>query len=290
LKSFLSGFTFTLYDLFGYLTPGVIGLTGIGLFFWAVLDPGLKPDGDLKAVVWAALFLIAYLLGHVLQAISRYIPGLKYSPEGSWWTDSTVGPFRPVIEEKLSAKKLLPAGANQRQTYRMCDVVVTQKAATSEHELFTYREGFYRGVSVGLILLAIGLFARLLKGPATITLDKDHTATRWMLFFYFAAALVAAYLYFVRFERFSRLKAWTVLLGAPSSLTESDAKGDEAKKGARAPKLEVYAKKGQYRWRLKAANGQTVASSGESFASKSSARAAAESMKGTAASAEIVEA
>lgn len=63
MKSFLSGFTITLYDLFGYLTPGLIGLSGIGLFFWAVLDPGLKPDGDLKAVVWAALFLIAYLLG-----------------------------------------------------------------------------------------------------------------------------------------------------------------------------------------------------------------------------------
>lgn len=290
MKSFFSDLTITLYDLFGYLIPGIVALSGIGLFFWAVLDPGLKPDGDLKAVVWTALFLIAYLLGHVVQAIANFTPGLNYSLVETWHDDSTAGPFKGVIEKKLEAKGLLPTDADQKQTYRMCDIVVTQKSATSEHELFTYREGFYRGMSVALILLAIGLFARLLEGPATITLDKDHTATRSMLFFYVVATLVAAYLYFVRFERFTRLKAWAVLLGAASSLTASDAKDDGAKKVARAPKFEVYAdKSGEYRWRLKAANGQTVASSGESFASKSKARAAAESVKGTLPSTEIVE-
>jgi uncharacterized protein YegP (UPF0339 family) len=288
LKSFFSDLTITLYDLFGYLIPGIVALSGIGLFFWAVLDPGLKPDGDLTAVVWTALFLIAYLLGHVVQAIANLTPRLKYSLDETWHDDPTAGLFKGVIEKKLGAKGLLPTDANQKQTYRMCDIVVTQKSATSEHELFTYREGFYRGMSVALTLLAIGLFARLVKGPATITLDKDHTATRWMLFFYLAATLVAVYLYFQRFERFTRLKAWAVLLGAPTSLTASDAK-DDAKEVARAPKIQVYpGKSGRYRWRLKAANGKTVASSGESFASKSDALAAAESVKATLASAKIV--
>ncbi len=41
-------------------------------------------------------------------------------------------------------------------------------------------------------------------------------------------------------------------------------------------KFEVYADQGgNYRWRLKAANGQTVASSGESFASRANAIVAA---------------
>jgi uncharacterized protein YegP (UPF0339 family) len=58
-----------------------------------------------------------------------------------------------------------------------------------------------------------------------------------------------------------------------------------------AAQFEVYEDKGgKYRWRLKAANGQTVASSGESFDSKSNAREAAESVKRTAAEAEIREA
>lgn len=45
-------------------------------------------------------------------------------------------------------------------------------------------------------------------------------------------------------------------------------------------KYEVYADSGgHYRWRLKASNGQTVASSGESFASQSNATRAAQNFK-----------
>lgn len=287
MQSFLSELRVTLYDLFGYLAPGLVALTGLGLFFWAVLDSGLKPDGDLKAVVWTALLLIAYLLGHVIQAIANVTPGLKYSLTGSWWEEPIAKPFRPVIEAKLKAQGLLPEDANADQTYRICDVVAVQKVATSERELFTYREGFYRGMSVALVIVAGGLFARLLRGPATITLDKDHTADRWMLLFFLVAVLVAAYLYFLRFERFARLKAWTVLLGAATGLAASgtqDDSGDTGNAGkmGRQPKFEVYeVKKGKYRWRLKAANGQVIAMSEESFASESNAREAVETLQRT---------
>jgi len=55
-------------------------------------------------------------------------------------------------------------------------------------------------------------------------------------------------------------------------------------------KFEIYADtSGSYRWRLVASNGQTVASSGESFASKANATRAAESVKANAGKAEIVE-
>ena len=55
-------------------------------------------------------------------------------------------------------------------------------------------------------------------------------------------------------------------------------------------KFEIYADaSGSYRWRLVASNGQTVASSGESFASKANARRAAETVKANAGKAEIVE-
>ena len=55
-------------------------------------------------------------------------------------------------------------------------------------------------------------------------------------------------------------------------------------------KFEIYADtSGSYRWRLVASNGQTVASSGESFASQANARRAAENVKDNAGKAEIVE-
>ena len=55
-------------------------------------------------------------------------------------------------------------------------------------------------------------------------------------------------------------------------------------------KFEIYADAGgSYRWRLKASNGQIVASSGESFASKSNATEAAENVRDNAGSAEVVD-
>jgi uncharacterized protein YegP (UPF0339 family) len=55
-------------------------------------------------------------------------------------------------------------------------------------------------------------------------------------------------------------------------------------------KFEIYADaSGQYRWRLVAANGQNIASSGESFASKANAVRAAENVRDNAGSAAIVE-
>lgn len=55
-------------------------------------------------------------------------------------------------------------------------------------------------------------------------------------------------------------------------------------------KFEVYADSGgNYCWRLRATNGQIVASPGESFASKANARAAAENVKARAGDADVVE-
>ncbi len=47
--------------------------------------------------------------------------------------------------------------------------------------------------------------------------------------------------------------------------------------------------KGEFRWRLVASNGQTIASSGEGYKSKTSAKAGIESVKKNAPVAEIVE-
>ena len=55
-------------------------------------------------------------------------------------------------------------------------------------------------------------------------------------------------------------------------------------------KFVVYADSGgKYRWRLESSNGQTIAASGESFASKSNARDAAENVKVRAAEASVTE-
>ena len=58
-----------------------------------------------------------------------------------------------------------------------------------------------------------------------------------------------------------------------------------------AAKFELYTEsKGEYRWRLKATNGQTIATGGEGYSSASAARNGIASVKKNAPDAEIVEA
>ena len=57
-----------------------------------------------------------------------------------------------------------------------------------------------------------------------------------------------------------------------------------------AAKFELYTDaKGEFRWRLKASNGQTIATGGEGYSSKANARNGIESVKKNAPDAEIVE-
>lgn len=56
-------------------------------------------------------------------------------------------------------------------------------------------------------------------------------------------------------------------------------------------KFEVYEdKRGEYRWRLKSANGQTIASSGEGYNSKSGAQNGIDAVKRDAAAAAVEDA
>ena len=56
------------------------------------------------------------------------------------------------------------------------------------------------------------------------------------------------------------------------------------------PKFQIYTDAaGRYRWRLKAGDGEKVASSADSYASRSDAKLAAQLVKGTAPDADIDE-
>jgi uncharacterized protein len=57
-----------------------------------------------------------------------------------------------------------------------------------------------------------------------------------------------------------------------------------------AAKFELYKDaKGEYRWRLVASNGQTIANGGEGYKEKASAKDGIESVKKNAPTAEIIE-
>jgi uncharacterized protein YegP (UPF0339 family) len=137
------------------------------------------------------------------------------------------------------------------------------------------------------LLFALPLFGAVLSlsGPAAAQKDKDAGKLKFEL-------------YKDKADEYRwRLKAANgAVLATPGQgyKDKADAKnGIEVVKrsGADAKvKFEVYedAKK-EYRWKLKAANGQVVAGSGEGYKAKADAEKAVEAVKAGAATAEVVE-
>jgi uncharacterized protein YegP (UPF0339 family) len=84
--------------------------------------------------------------------------------------------------------------------------------------------------------------------------------------------------------------AASLLISSAAIQNPAPARGADQKAVAESATFEVYKDKaGEYRWRLKAGNGQNIASSGEGYAEKRSCLAAIESVKRHAPNAPVEE-
>src|SRR5262249_21614848 len=66
--------SFTLYEVFGYFLPGVVGVTAIAIVFWALFLPTAPVPVhtvELSKLWYFILVIVSYYGGHVLQGISR---------------------------------------------------------------------------------------------------------------------------------------------------------------------------------------------------------------------------
>jgi hypothetical protein len=84
--------------------------------------------------------------------------------------------------------------------------------------------------------------------------------------------------------------ALSFAVGYSANLTSTSARAADENQAKSAATFEVYKDKaGEFRWRLKAANGQNIASSGEGYAEKRGCLAGIESVKRNAPTAKIEE-
>lgn len=84
-----AGLRVTLYEVFGYLLPGAVSLCGLGIVAWSCFWPAatLAPP-NASAPFWVTIGLIAYLLGHLTQALGNLVscgwkPEVELLSEGS---------------------------------------------------------------------------------------------------------------------------------------------------------------------------------------------------------------
>lgn len=197
-----------LYDIFGYLLPGIVAMLAAILLIWSIYLPAAPLTFlSLPKQVWFVLTVLAYFAGHFVQAIGNVLSDLVVRPEEHIFGEladanckELVKEVHSVVHESLGVDKVEPAWM-----YRVCDTTVLHCGTTSEREVYVYREGFYRGASVTFALLAIALFVRCLIGTTSLlwngSLVTVPSSLLWVLFILTACGCA---LMVVRFHRFAQ--------------------------------------------------------------------------------------
>jgi hypothetical protein len=172
----LENFAFTLYEIFGYLFSGAMGLLGLMLLYWALFVPKV-PLGIATFQpgfgTWTVIVVVSYVLGHASQAAGniflRSIERRALSMHKDAWMRE---------RSRQSAAELTGVPADHLQPhwiYRILDEYAVQNGKPGDRDMFIYREGFYRGTCISLFFLAATLLVRGTFPGTSIQF------TRWLL-------------------------------------------------------------------------------------------------------------
>jgi hypothetical protein len=98
--------------------------------------------------------------------------------------------------------------------YRICDEAVVQCGNLGDREIFVYREGFYRGLTIALAAFAAALAVRMARGETIIASAAAGVRNvGWdLLAFFLVTCLVFIYLSYKRFRRFGRYRISQAIL------------------------------------------------------------------------------
>jgi hypothetical protein len=199
-----------LYDIFGYLFPGIVAMLAAILLIWSIYLPAAPLTFlSVPKQVWFVLVVLAYFAGHFVQALGNAFSDLFVRPEERIFGEHADAGCKELLKEvhavvrrTLGVNKVEPAWM-----YRICDGTVLHCGTTSEREIYVYREGFYRGSSVAFALLAIALLVRSLIGTTSLLWNGSLVAAPgsllWVLFVLTAGGCA---LMVVRFHRFAHYR------------------------------------------------------------------------------------
>lgn len=221
----------TLNQVFGYLLTGMVILAALLVLFWALFWPTvpLRLPSNLPVLPVVGLLFLAYLVGHLGQAMGSILenfPKPKQIFEGRLPLCPQLSQlFRVAVVRHYGelAKSLTP-----RELYDLCDQALFNHGSQGEREILTYRESFYGGNSVALMLLALSLVLRLVRADTVIVLayrrvelNEGELALAALL------TGLGAWLAFRRYVRSCEYKFTSCFLRYLALLTDSEPEGGQ---------------------------------------------------------------
>jgi hypothetical protein len=210
---------FTIYDFLGYLVPGLGALIGVVVFDNALLHPKMQltirwANSDI-AILVLSLFC-AYLLGHACQSLAN----LFWRNIESNILDSDKGSAPAAL--RCRAKEIAVEISGDRSLsaswiFRILEEYVMQRCKPGLGEILVYREGFYRGTAVSLVILLVGFLARAVLSPGeivvgTMAIDMERANSVLVC----VLAIVGFFLFVRRYKRFAEYRVMRVVLAAVS--------------------------------------------------------------------------
>lgn len=202
----------TLYDIFGYLFVGLVAGASLWILGWALVFPhAALRDPKLSSSEWLAAVIAAYIVGHLVQAVANLVferASLMPKAYVAWmWMPKDL---RSGIVKKLdltAPEEGARAPDKEKfalDAYELCDIVVTQNAnAGGDRQVYQYREGFYRGLTVAFFGGFVAVLLRALhNGQAVIGPHAQHIVTGWEYLVALAVLATAAWLSYHRYLRF----------------------------------------------------------------------------------------
>jgi len=219
---------FTLYEIFGYLLPGIILFVAISIFFWIFSSRLTLPTlGQHKLELWI-LLLLSYFLGHIAQALGNKCEGILRLKANFFISRSKRDKIPNFIIQKVTSKinqlfgidlekEIKDEKDRNEWLYRICDEKVVQFGKTENRELYVYRKGFYRGSIISFFILFIALFflfLRMLVLRESINFCGSSPSISYTVIFFLALiSLVGSFFFLHRCKRFFKHHVTHALLG-----------------------------------------------------------------------------
>jgi hypothetical protein len=222
MEDIIKDMKITLYDLFGYLMPGIVFLLAIVILFWTLYYRDKVVD--LAAVLgtirdnWLLALLGAYFSGHIAQGLGNLLNHPPIETRVFEDKDRCISKdiAHVVIKKASESLKLELPDMSSDDLYRFCDEAVVQNGKSENRELFLYREGFYRGLTVSFVLLLIATLVRLVVpgARARIVDSTEPLIIGWnMGMFFVVLFLAASVFFFLRYKRFANYRARAAIFG-----------------------------------------------------------------------------
>lgn len=222
----------TLYEIFGYVLPGAIATLAVSLFFYIFTVSGTEMVlPQMSKTFLALIVIVAYFSGHIVQTLGNMVYRNMYKAEDvlleinvseerlGWFlslercVDSKFfGNHNKLPKDLLQSTAILladiykvaPEAISGGTMYKLCDAYVLQNGNVSEREIYTYREGFYRGLSISCFMLVVATLCMCFLKPMTLiwintfTIEIDFKD----FLFVFLLATSGTILFYYRYKRF----------------------------------------------------------------------------------------